>query len=74
MVKVKTIPHWVKWADPFKKPAYLFALVAGQLDCLNDHYETVSGRQVKLQIFVEKGKKRPCSPCHVCVKTIDGLG
>ncbi|MGH8476556.1 MAG: aminopeptidase N, partial [Methylococcales bacterium] len=33
--------HWVKWNDPFKKPAYLFALVAGRLECLRDRYETL---------------------------------
>jgi aminopeptidase N len=45
--------HWVKWEDPFKKPAYLFALVAGQLACLEDHYDTASGRKVALHIFAE---------------------
>jgi len=43
------------WQDPFKKPAYLFALVAGDLDCLDDEYTTKSGRKIKLQLFVEKG-------------------
>lgn len=47
--------HWVKWHDPFKKPSYLFALVAGQFDCVEDHYTTASGKNVLLQIFVDKG-------------------
>ena len=45
--------HWVTWEDPFNKPCYLFALVAGQLDCLEDSFATSSGRHVGLQIFVE---------------------
>ena len=36
--------HWAKWADPFKKPAYLFAVVAGKLDVLRDTFRTASGR------------------------------
>ena len=43
---------WVKWVDPFKKPAYLFALVAGDLRSIDDTYTTTSGREVKLEIFV----------------------
>ena len=45
---------FVTWHDPFKKPAYLFALVAGDLEVLNDSFTTMSGRDVKLQIFTEK--------------------
>ncbi|MBQ4812606.1 aminopeptidase N [Pseudoalteromonas luteoviolacea] len=47
--------HFVKWEDPFKKPSYLFALVAGEFDLLVDSFKTKSGRDVKLQIFVDKG-------------------
>ncbi len=47
--------HFVDWEDPFKKPSYLFALVAGDFDVLEDFFKTVSGRNVKLQIFVDKG-------------------
>lgn len=47
--------HLVKWDDPFKKPSYLFALVAGDFDVLRDTYKTTSGRNVKLEIFVDKG-------------------
>ncbi|MCK5189818.1 MAG: aminopeptidase N, partial [Methylococcales bacterium] len=46
--------HWVTWEDPFKKPCYLFALVAGQLECIEDSYTTMSGRDILLQIFVEQ--------------------
>lgn len=47
--------HWVRWKDPFKKPCYLFALVAGNFDLLEDSFITASGRQVALRIYVEKG-------------------
>ena len=43
----------VVWHDPFKKPAYLFALVAGDLKVLEDSFTTCSGREVTLKIFVE---------------------
>ncbi|GBL02851.1 aminopeptidase N [Glaciecola sp. KUL10] len=46
----------VTWHDPHKKPCYLFALVAGDFDCLADDYMTHSGRSVKLELFVEKGR------------------
>ncbi len=52
--------HWAKWADPFKKPAYLFAVVAGKLDVLRDTFRTASGRTVQLAIYVEPGKLDQC--------------
>jgi len=45
--------HFVIWEDPFKKPAYLFALVAGDLDHIEGNFITMSGRDIKLQIFTE---------------------
>ena len=45
--------HWVKWHDPFKKPAYLFALVAGKLEYIEDHFTTMNGADVTLRIYVE---------------------
>ena len=45
--------HWATWHDPFKKPAYLFALVAGHLQWIEDSYTTRSGRAVILRIYVE---------------------
>ncbi len=45
--------HWITWQDPFKKPAYLFALVAGDLQHIEDKFVTMSGREVTLQIFTE---------------------
>lgn len=45
--------HWATWEDPFKKPAYLFALVAGDLWCVEDVFTTMSRRNVTLRIYVE---------------------
>ena len=47
--------HWTKWQDPFPKPCYLFALVAGDFDVLRDSFHTRSGRDVALEIFVDRG-------------------
>ncbi|MCK9620889.1 MAG: aminopeptidase N [Methylobacter sp.] len=52
--------HWVTWEDPFNKPCYLFALVAGQLECIADRFTTQSGRDIDLQIFVEKHDLDKC--------------
>jgi len=46
--------HWVTWEDPFKKPSYLFALVAGDLVSLDDRFVTCSDREIELRIFVEE--------------------
>jgi aminopeptidase N len=45
--------HWAKWYDPFKKPCYLFALVAGDLAFIEDHFITMNGRDVKCRIYVQ---------------------
>lgn len=47
--------HYVTWHDPFPKPCYLFALVAGDFDLLENFFITQSGRRVALEIFVDKG-------------------
>ncbi len=47
--------HFAVWNDPFPKPSYLFALVAGELDVLEDTLTTMSGRTVALRIFVDPG-------------------
>ncbi len=52
--------HWVTWEDPFAKPCYLFALVAGQLECIEDNFVTQSGRNISLQIFVESHDVDKC--------------
>ena len=51
----------VAWHDPFPKPSYLFALVAGDLACYRDSFTTASGRQVDLRIYVEHGKAERCA-------------
>ncbi len=43
--------HWVKWADPFAKPSYLFALVAGDLNLTRDSFTTMSGREVAIEFY-----------------------
>lgn len=43
--------HWVKWADPFAKPSYLFALVAGDLSLTKDTFTTMSGREVAIEFY-----------------------
>jgi len=47
--------HRVVWQDPIPKPSYLFAVVAGDFDLLEDTFTTKSGREVKLEIFVDRG-------------------
>ncbi len=45
--------HWFEYQDPFPKPSYLFALVAGDLSCIEDNFVTMSGKTVSLYIYVE---------------------
>jgi aminopeptidase N len=46
--------HWVTWDDPHPKPCYLFALVAGRLDCLSRELVTMEGRRVHLAVWAEE--------------------
>lgn len=48
--------HFATFVDPYPKPSYLFAVVAGKLEYLTDRFKTCSGREVQLQFFVEPGK------------------
>ncbi|MBX2994662.1 MAG: aminopeptidase N [Bdellovibrionaceae bacterium] len=50
----------VTWRDPFKKPCYLFALVAGDLGVIRDHFVTSSGRTVNLEIYSAHGTQEKC--------------
>lgn len=52
--------RFVRWHDPFKKPSYLFALVAGDLVCIEDRFTTMSGRQVGLYLYVEARNREKC--------------
>lgn len=47
--------HWAQWEDPFRKPCYLFAMVAGDFDVARDTFKTMSGRKVDLELYVDKG-------------------
>jgi aminopeptidase N len=71
LVEVGELPqgkHWVRWEDPFKKPSYLFALVAGDLEFIEDSFTTMSGRKIALRIFVEKGNRDQCQHAMNAVK------
>jgi len=52
--------HMVRWHDPFPKPCYLFAVVAGDLAVLEDTSMTRSGRRIKLQFYTAHGKEKRC--------------
>ena len=49
--------HWVKWEDPFAKPSYLFALVAGDLAVTEDRFTNMSGRNVKIEFYTTEADK-----------------
>ncbi len=52
--------HYVVWEDPFLKPSYLYALVAGDLGVIKDQFTTKSGRKVALEIYCDKGNESKC--------------
>ena len=60
-VELENNRHKVRWQDPFPKPSYLFALVAGDLACIEDRFTTRSGRQVDLRIYVEHHNRDKCA-------------
>lgn len=60
--------HWVTWEDPFKKPSYLFALVAGDLVSLDDTFVTCSNREIELRIFVEEKDIDKCDHAMLSLK------
>ena len=60
--------HWATWEDPFKKPAYLFALVAGDLWCVEDTFTTMSERVVTLRIYVEPENIDKCQHAMTSLK------
>ena len=61
--------HRVKWTDPHPKPCYLFALVAGDLVAVKDHFVTRSGRRVELGIWVRRGDEDRCAHAMRSLKT-----
>ncbi len=60
--------HWATWQDPYKKPCYLFALVAGDLSFIEDHYKTMNGRNVQLRIYVQHHNIAKCDFAMVSLK------
>ena len=54
-------PGWAEWEDPWPKPAYLFALVAGDLAAYRSRFTTMSGREVQLAIYVRPGDEDRCA-------------
>ncbi len=60
--------HWAEWHDPFIKPCYLFALVAGDLSSVEDHFTTMSGRDITLRIFTEEHHIHQCGHAMASLK------
>ena len=60
--------HWATWHDPFPKPCYLFALVAGDLQFTQDYFTTASGRRVSLRIYVEEKDLAKCGHAMTSLK------
>ncbi|HET6719742.1 MAG TPA: M1 family aminopeptidase, partial [Rhodocyclaceae bacterium] len=60
--------HFAVWEDPFKKPAYLFALVAAKLEMREDFFVTASGRRVRCAVYVEPGKLDQCAHALAALK------
>ena len=60
--------HGVTWEDPHPKPAYLFALVAGDLGVVNDEFKTASGERVELNIYCDLGNESKCTHAMTSLK------
>ncbi|GAA5187864.1 aminopeptidase N [Ferrimonas gelatinilytica] len=60
--------HFCEWEDPFPKPSYLFALVAGDFDRLTDTFTTASGRDVALELYVDRGNLSRAEHAMVSLK------
>jgi len=60
--------HFATWHDPFRKPSYLFALVAGDLACIRDSFVTCSGREVDLRIYVQQHNRDKCDHALLSLK------
>ena len=60
--------HYAVWHDPFPKPSYLFALVAGDLVCQQDRFTTRSGREVDLRIYVQRHNLDRCDHAMASLK------
>ena len=60
--------HSIRWHDPWPKPSYLFALVAGDLGCIRDEFATRSGRKVQLEIYTEHHNIDQCDHAMASLK------
>ncbi len=60
--------HWAQWEDPYPKPAYLFAMVAGDLERYDARHVTASGRRIDLRMYVESGNLDKCEHAMVSLK------
>ncbi|AFU97428.1 aminopeptidase N [Simiduia agarivorans] len=60
--------HFAEWHDPHPKPSYLFALVAGDLECVTDEFVTVSGRRVVIEVYVEPKDLDKCAHAIASLK------
>lgn len=60
--------HWVRWDDPYPKPSYLFAMVAGDLARVEDAFVTGSGRRVSLHAYVMPGQEGRLGPALTALK------
>lgn len=58
--KLENGKHWSNWQDPFPKPSYLFAIVAGDLGLIKDDFVTKSGRKIDLSIYCDPGQEQRC--------------
>ena len=61
--------HWAEWDDPWPKPCYLFAAVAGNLEAYRDSFTTMSGRSVDLAIWVAEADLPRCAHAMAALKT-----
>jgi aminopeptidase N len=66
--ETKGIRRVVTWEDPFPKPSYLFALVAGDLGNIEDSFTTMTGREIKLQIYTDRGNEKRAYHAMDCLK------
>ena len=60
--------HYVVWKDPFPKPSYLYALVAGNLGVISDEFTTCTGRNIDLKIYCDPGNEERCEHAMVSLK------
>ncbi|MFL2802389.1 MAG: aminopeptidase N [Paracoccaceae bacterium] len=59
---------WAEWNDPWPKPSYLFALVAGNLKVIEDEFFTITNKKILLQIYVEEGNENNCEHAMSSIK------